>query len=187
MMDELFKTVPVKDLNDNLFKIIDNDWMLITAGRMESFNTMTANWGTMGILWHKPVAICFIRPTRHTFQFAEKSGLFTLSFFEEEYRNILDFCGTHSGRDIDKVKQTGLKPVFTSQGGIAFAQARMVLECRKLYADFLRPENFILSDVGTKNYPKKDFHKFFIGEIENCYIKRDKTTRSSFSSTAGLK
>ncbi len=172
-MDTLFKLVLPGDLSENFFKLIKNDWMLITAGNIGSFNTMTASWGTMGILWNKPIAVCFIRPHRFTYEFAEKYEYFTLSFFNEQYREVLDFCGTHSGRDIDKVSQTGLKPVETALGNITFEQSRLVLECRKIYADTLKPENFILAEVAKKNYPAQDFHKFYIGEIIGCY-ERDK-------------
>ena len=168
-MTTLFNTVSAESLKDNFFSRLDRDWMLITAGTMAHFNTMTASWGTLGILWNKPVAICFIRPQRFTFQFAEKHAFYTLSFLEEQYRDILDFCGSHSGKDTDKVSQTGLKPVELGAESITFEQARLVIECRKLYADFIKPENFLVREIMEKNYPGKDFHRFFIGEIVNCY------------------
>jgi flavin reductase (DIM6/NTAB) family NADH-FMN oxidoreductase RutF len=132
---------------------------------------MTASWGTTGILWNKPVAICFIRPQRYTFDFAEKNDHFTLSFLGVEYKDALNFCGTHSGRNVDKIRKTGLKPVETSNGSVTFEQARLVLECRKLYADYLKEENFLVKTLVEKNYRQKDFHKFFIGEIVACYVR----------------
>jgi flavin reductase (DIM6/NTAB) family NADH-FMN oxidoreductase RutF len=170
-MDTLFDSIAPGELNENFFNLIKNDWMLVTAGTMGNFNTMTASWGTMGILWNKPIAICFIRPHRYTYEFTEKYECFTLSFFNYQYREVLDFCGTHSGRDIDKVSQTGLRPIETDLGNITFEQSRLVLECRKIYADTLKPENFLLMEVANKNYPAKDFHKFYIGEIVGCYVK----------------
>jgi flavin reductase (DIM6/NTAB) family NADH-FMN oxidoreductase RutF len=141
-MTTMFKTVNPEELKDNFFSQINNDWMLITAGNLSHFNTMTASWGTMGILWNKPVAICFVRPQRYTFQFTEKQNYFTLSFLEEKYRDILSFCGSHSGKDTDKIAGTGLVPVALDAESITFEQARLVFECRKLYADFIKPENF---------------------------------------------
>jgi len=172
-MDTLFKSLSPEGLHENFFNLIKNDWMLVTAGKIGNFNTMTASWGSMGILWNKPIAICFIRPHRYTYEFAEKYDCFTLSFFDFKYREILDYCGTHSGRDIDKVSQTGLRPVETEQGNITFEQSRLVLECRKMYADTLEPANFIQMDVAKKNYPSKDYHKFYIGEIMGCYVKKE--------------
>jgi len=171
-MESFFDLILPGEIHDNFFSLIHEDWMLITAGNTGSYNTMTASWGTVGILWSKPIAICFIRPHRYTFRFVEEHSYYTLSFFDYRSREILDFCGTHSGRDIDKVGQTGLRPLETSLGNISFEQARLVLECRKIYADFLKAENFLLPEIALKNYPGNDFHKFFIGEIIGCYIRK---------------
>jgi len=166
-----FKEIAVKDLNENVFRLFDDVWTLITAGNINSFNTMTASWGGLGILWNKPIAICFIRPQRYTFQFAEKSSFFTLSFFNDEYRKILNYCGSRSGRDHDKIIETGLIPVITRSGNITYDQARLVFECMKLYSDNLHEGYFIVKELISKNYPINDFHRFYIGEIETCYIK----------------
>ena len=83
-----FVKVNPEEITDNVFKIIGSDWMLVTAGTLEDYNTMTASWGTMGVLWGKRICICFIRPSRYTYQFMEKNALFTLSFFGEEQREI---------------------------------------------------------------------------------------------------
>jgi flavin reductase (DIM6/NTAB) family NADH-FMN oxidoreductase RutF len=171
MFANLFKPVHPEKLNENFFRLINKDWMLVTAGSSEKFNTMTASWGTIGILWNKPIAVCFIRPHRYTFQFTEKSAYFTLSFFDSSFKKALNYCGSHSGREFDKVAQTGLIPIVTPGGSIAFENARLILECKKLYSDFLREENFIAKDLVGANYSTKDFHKFFIGEIEGCYIR----------------
>lgn len=169
-IDDLFKKTDIKHLKDNFFKVLDDEWMLITAGNSTDFNMMTASWGTMGILWNKPVAVCFIRPHRYTFQFAEKSDFYTLSFFKTSDRKILNFCGNKSGRDIDKVKETGLIPMITENGNIGYRQARMVMECRIIYTDYLEEDRFIIPEVALRNYPSKDFHRFYIGEIVNCYV-----------------
>lgn len=165
---EEFDTISPFELTENLFNSLDNDWMLITAGNEQKYNTMTASWGGLGILWNKPVAFIFIRPQRYTFEFAEKSSYLTLSFFEEQYRKALNFCGAKSGRDYDKVKETGLTPIRTDNG-IAFEESRLIIECEKLYADFLKTEQFIDKGVILKNYPKSDFHRMYIGEIKSVY------------------
>jgi flavin reductase (DIM6/NTAB) family NADH-FMN oxidoreductase RutF len=169
-MEKKFAQIPVKELNDNVFHLLDDDWMLITAGDPGNFNTMTASWGALGILWHLPVSICFVRPHRYTFEFMEASEYYTLCFLEEQYRDMLQFCGTHSGKDVDKVAETGLVPLTTETGNIFYEQCKLVLECRKLYSDFLKEERVELQNLIDKNYPKKDFHKFYIGEIISCLI-----------------
>lgn len=169
MSKEFVEITPGK-LNENTFDLIGKEWMLITAGTAEHFNTMTASWGTFGILWNLPVAICFIRPQRYTFEFTESSDFYTLNFLEPGHRDTLQFCGTSSGRDFDKVKETGLTPRITSQNNVYFEQCRLVVECRKLYADRINENSFIVPELIGKNYPKKDYHKFYIGEIVSCLV-----------------
>jgi len=164
-----FTEIQPELLADNPFKLIGKDWMLITAGTPESFNTMTASWGGLGVLWEKKVAFCFIRPTRHTYGFMEKSGEFTLSFFEEQHRKALTFCGSRSGRDTDKVKEAGLTPV-KKEGFVYFGEARLVLSCRKLYYQDISPERFLDPQIATM-YPKKDYHRMYVGEIVKCLVK----------------
>ncbi len=157
-------------LQDNTFKLIGKDWMLITAGEPESFNIMTASWGGLGVLWEQKVAFCFVRPTRHTYQFIEQSERFTLSFFEDRHRKILSFCGSHSGRDTDKIKATGLTPIRDMEF-VYFAEARLVLACRKIYAQDINPGLFLDPRIETM-YPQKDYHRMFVGEIEKCLLRQ---------------
>ena len=104
------KAIEPSLVKDNFIEIIGKEWMLVTAGTKEKFNTMTASWGGIGWLWNKPVAFVFIRPERYTYEFVEKNDYLTLSFLGEENKKIHAVCGSKSGRNIDKVKETGLKP-----------------------------------------------------------------------------
>jgi flavin reductase (DIM6/NTAB) family NADH-FMN oxidoreductase RutF len=167
-MTNIFKPFNIKSLDRNLFSMLDDDWMLITAGKFGSFNTMTASWGGFGILWNKPVAFVFIRPQRYTLGFIENQEYFTLSFFREEYREILKICGSVSGRDTDKVASTGLVPFETACKGVSFQQASLYLECRKLYRDQIKPDGFFIKEVDKKNYKDNDHHFMFIAEIITC-------------------
>ena len=69
------KEIKATELTDNLFQTIGKEWMLVTAGTPEKFNTMTASWGGTGWLWNKPVAFVFIRPERYTYEFIEKNTI----------------------------------------------------------------------------------------------------------------
>ena len=142
--------------------------MLITAGNTSKFNTMTASWGGFGILWNLPVAFIFVRPTRYTYRFTEKAEYFTLCFFERKYRKALNYCGSHSGREVDKIKATGLIPQATGKGNVYFKQARLILECRKIYFHDINPEYFLEKAIND-NYPLKDYHRLYIGQVENCW------------------
>ncbi len=143
--------------------------MLITAGMPDRFNTMTASWGGLGVLWERKVAFCFIRPTRYTYEFVERSERYTLSFFREQNRKALTFCGTHSGRDRDKVREAGLTPVRDG-GFIYFNEARLVLECRKIYFQDIGPERFLDREI-NEMYSEKDYHRMYVGEIEKCLVQ----------------
>ena len=169
MLDN-FKTIEPTQVRDNVFKLIDRDWMLITAGSIKSWNTMTASWSGLGVLWNKPVAFAFVRPTRHTYGFMERSGRFTLSFFHARFRQALVFCGTHSGRDTDKAAATGLEPLAVAPGAVSFRQARLVMVCRKLYTTDIAPGRFLDPKI-DKLYPKKDYHRLYVGEITACLAR----------------
>lgn len=170
-MNSNFEKIDPASIQDNPFTLIGKDWMLITSGNIEKFNTMTASWGGFGILWNKKVCFIFIRPTRYTYEFIEQNDNFTLSFFSEDYRKALSFCGTRSGRDVDKIAATGLTPVSGSQDTVYFEEARLVLECKKLYFQDLDPANFLDPDI-EKNYAAKDYHRVYVGEIVGCYLKK---------------
>ncbi len=155
------------ELNENLFSLLDREWMLITARDPETgrINTMTASWGGFGILWNKPVAFVFIRPQRYTHEFTEMAEGMTLSFFSEEYRDALKLCGRISGRDCDKIAGAGLTPTLIGERA-AFAEAKMVMSCRKLYADDLREGAFVDAAL-LSNYSAGDYHTMYICEIED--------------------
>lgn len=165
-----FHPIAPTDITGNVFDLIGNRWMLVTSGDESGFNTMTASWGGMGVIWSRPAAFCFIRPQRYTYTFLKKNSLYTLSFYDDEkYRKALNICGSKSGRDGDKVKEAGLTPVF-SDGTAYFEQASLVLICRKLAEQPMDPACFIDPAI-EKNYPNKDYHKIFVGEIVKVLAK----------------
>lgn len=164
-----FRKIAPSQINDNVFEMIGKEWALVTSGVKGNFNTMTISWGGMGIMWNKPVAFTFIRPQRHTFGFMENNEYFSMSFFDESFRKALSFCGTHSGRDVDKVKETGLTPAFTEDGVPYFEQAKLVLICKKLYGQFLNEES-IISEPVKDNYDN-DYHKMYVSEIVKALQK----------------
>lgn len=166
-----FKCVKAEELSDNIFQLIGSDWMLVTAGSPEKYNTMTASWGGAGVLWGKNVCWCVIRPQRYTYEFIEKNGVFTLSFFDEKYKDALNLCGSKSGREINKAEAAGITPIAGELAGTTeFAEARLVLECKKLYYQDIAPKNFVDADI-DKWYSEKDYHRMYIGEIVNCKTK----------------
>ena len=159
--------------NEDIFNLIGKQWMLVTAGNQERFNTMTASWGGIGWLWNKPVAFVFIRPERYTHEFVEANERFTLSFYGENFRKALQLCGSKSGRDTDKVAATGLTPVTLESGAITFAEARLTLDCRKLFKTSMEEANFIEKELVEKWYGGSHggFHDLYVVEIGSVYAE----------------
>ena len=165
-----FKKIDLSEWNGNPFNAIGKDWFLLTAGTQETgFNFMTASWGQMGILWNQPSVTCYVRKSRYTYDFMEKQDTFTLAFFPESNRDALKFCGANSGRDFDKVKETGLHPV-TLEGGVGFEEAKLVLICRKQFAADM-DMNAIPQNIADKFYHGDAAHKMYIGEILAAYVQ----------------
>ena len=168
----MLQKIDPKTLTMNPFTLIGDQWLLITAGTPEHCNTMTASWGGLGVLWGAPAATIYLRPQRYTKEFVDNNDYFTLCFFDESYRKALNLCGSTSGRDVDKIKECG----FTVQAGAGnapyFAEAELVLVCRKAYWQDMDPTHFLDDEIDGRHYPKKDYHRIFIGEIETVLKKK---------------
>ncbi|MCL1819879.1 MAG: flavin reductase [Oscillospiraceae bacterium] len=164
------KTADINSFS-NVFEEIGKRWMLITAEKDGKVNTMTASWGGLGIMWGLPVAYVVIRPQRYTREFLDASDKFTASFYSEEYRPALNLCGVKSGRDCDKIAEAGLTTVRSDNGFTWFEQADDVLCLKKLYVQQFEESSFIYPEIHKANYPKKDFHFLYIGEIEEYMTK----------------
>ena len=82
----------------------------------------------------------------------------------EEYRQILNYCGTKSGRDEDKIAETKLT-IDESEKAPIFKESRLVLICKKLYAQDMSEDSFIDKSLVEKNYKAKDFHTMYVAEI----------------------
>lgn len=163
------KEIDIKSLEEfNPFSKIADDWFLVTAGDESGYNTMTASWGSVGTMWGKSVAVTVIRPQRYTKEFVDKSEYFTISFLKKGNKDKLSFCGSKSGRDFDKAKETGLIPLFVDNT-TSFEQAELILICRKVFAQDINPDSFLDKNLIDKWYPEKDFHTAYVGEIVKAY------------------
>ncbi|MDE5763693.1 MAG: flavin reductase family protein [Ruminococcus sp.] len=166
-----FRKIDISELQFNPFTKIGKEWMLLTGGTMDKFNTMTASWGQLGVLWNKNVLTCYIRPNRYTYEFVENGDMFSASFFGEEFRKVLSFCGSHSGRDCDKIAETGLVP-SEFDGTVGFEQADMILICRKLYSYDMTENGFLTDDgIPEKFFGSDPYHRAYIAEIIGVYVK----------------
>ncbi len=156
---------------ENAIKLIGKDWMLITARDGEKQNAMTASWGSLGVLWNKNVCTVYIRPQRYTYGLVEAEERFSVSFFDERYRDALKYCGRVSGRDHDKLAEAGLGAAELD-GVPVIREARLTLICRKLYSDDIKRERFIDESL-LDNYKENDFHRFYICEIEKALLSAE--------------
>ena len=142
-------------------------WFLLTCGDFAAgqYNCMTVSWGSLGEMWNVPFAQVVVRPHRYTFQFIEKYPTFTLCTFAHKYRAALNLLGSKSGRDSDKIAESGLTPIAASKvAAPVYEQAELAIECRKMYWQDLDPSHFLAPGI-ARNYPEKDYHRVFYGEV----------------------
>ena len=157
-------------IEDFIFKPMaewDVQGMLLTSGDFMSghFNAMTVGWGSMGIMWGLPFMQVVVRPVRYTYQFMEKYDTLTVCAFSEIYAPALKLLGNKSGRDGDKISEAGLTPIASALvAAPGYAQADLILECRKIYWDDLEKTHFLDPRL-EKKYPAKDYHRSYFGEI----------------------
>lgn len=123
-------------------------------------------------MWNKPVAFAVIRPTRYTFEFVESRKRFTLSFFSQNYKKALGIFGSKSGRDCDKVAESGLTPFFTESGAPAYEEAKLILDCSAIYSQTLDESAFLDSEALKKWYSSDPLHKLYVAEINDVLIRR---------------
>lgn len=166
----MYKEIQASQLNENVFSMIGKQWTLITAEDNGHANTMTASWGGLGVIWNKNVVTVYVRPQRYTKSIMDKTNTFSLTFFDEEYRNMLQYMGKASGKDEDKIKHENLHLIHELDTPY-FEEARVVILCKKLYSQDMRPECFDVKDMDHTFYPQKDYHTLYIGEITKILIK----------------
>ena len=141
-------------------------FLTVKAG--EKVNTMTIGWATIGFVWRKPVFMIAVRDSRHTFGLLEATDNFTVSVPGGDMKDAVMFCGTKSGRDVDKFAELGLKtregqkvasPVIDTPG--------LHFECRIVFKSAMDPADLAPDLDGL--YPEKDYHTLYYGEILACY------------------
>lgn len=164
------KEIQPEQFDKNVFQMIGKDWMLVTAEKDGKVNTMTASWGGVGVMWGKNVAYVVIRPQRYTKEFIDESDTFSLSILDNSYRKTLNYLGTVSGRDEDKIQKSGLT-VEHSGNTPYFKEANTVLLLKKLYHQEMNPDCFIDKSLIEKWYPNADYHTLYVAEIEKILIQ----------------
>jgi len=138
---------------------------LLCVGNMQKHNCMTISWATMGVLWNRHIFVVYVRPTRYTFGLINSYPDFTVNFFSAECRDKLAYCGTVSGRDVDKFAEAGLSVVASKKvDSPSVDESHLIIEARTIYAQDLDPRAFVDPRIND-HYPRKDYHRMFMGEI----------------------
>jgi len=160
--DELFKALP---------KILDSlkrrGLLLASTGKSCRANVMTIGWANIGILWYRPFFIAYVRRSRYTHELLEETGDFTVNVPPEDFDNVIEYCGTRSGRNVDKVKELGLK-VEDSRAvkSPGLAASPVTLECKIVFKKDIESHD-VPSHVRDRFYSKDDYHTCYFAEIVN--------------------
>ena len=160
-------------LTPEVFSVFGSNNALLTAGNRSRCNTMTIGWCQLGRIWNRPTCTVFVRPERYTYQFMESGDYFTVSVFPLSDRKTMAFCGTKSGRDIDKIKECGLTVCYGTGDAPFFDEAEWVLVCRKIYAQDMTADCTLDDECILPYYGEKGgWHRMYVGEVVEAYTKK---------------
>ncbi len=149
--------------NTDIFQQFDKKWALLTSGSEDNYNTMTISWGSLGTIWNKPTATVYVRGSRYTHDYIDSNDYFTISFYPEKYKKELGILGSKSGREMDKMSDSGLTAIKIGTS-ITFKEAELTIVCKKLFKQRLLSEN-MPADVVNAFYGDNDLHDMYIGEV----------------------
>jgi flavin reductase (DIM6/NTAB) family NADH-FMN oxidoreductase RutF len=167
-----WRKIPPAEIRINPIKKFGDEWMALAVGKEGDMNAMTISWGHLGVLWREPTVMVYVASSRYTHSFMERNKYFTVIGFPEKYRSALQYLGTHSGRNGDKIKAAGLTATFTELGNPMFEEGNIVIECKILYSEVLDIQR--APEWMKANYDKKTgdgAHTMYVGQIINVWVK----------------
>jgi len=157
----------------------DDGILLVAAGKDGRPNAMTIGWGLVGTIWRKPFFTVAVRLSRYTHKLMEESDTFTVCLPAKGMEEILDVCGTKSGRDMDKFKELGLTARKGFQVDAPYiAECPVHYECRVAYKVELKPGQLI-EELENDAYPEGDYHVLYFGQILGVYVSNDAAEKLS--------
>jgi len=164
-------------LRETLDALADPGCLLATRGNDGTQNAMTIGWGTIGIIWGRPVFVVLVRPSRHTWKLLEENGDFTVNVPPPELREAVGICGSRSRRDHDKFAETGLTPVPSRRvAAPVIEQCVIAYECRTIHRNHVVPEA-LAPAVARDCYRSGDFHTLYFGQILGVLAEPDARER----------
>ncbi len=158
-----FIRINTKDLTLQPFECFKNGTLLL-AGDEKDSNSLCVSNVMFGQMWDKDVVMIALKPLRFTKEFVDLNETFSLNFFDDKYQKEIDYIGSVSGRDVNKMKKSNLK-VSVYRGTPFYEQSNTVIFCKKLYTQEFKESSFIDTSLIAKNYLFKDFHSIYIAEI----------------------
>ncbi len=174
--DQLFKQISPEEICDNVFVLVGKVFAVITAGKADHYNSMTASGGGFGVLLRKPTTWCILRADRYTLEMIQKEQTYTMSYFPDEYKKQILFLGSKSGRDSEKMSEVELTSVQTPSGDMSFKEARLIIECKLTALTTANPNDFYTQEakdfINEAYKEAKVYRKFVFGEITHVWVKK---------------
>ena len=171
----MFKQISPEEIRDDVFTLTGRIFPVVTAGKKDNYNSMTASGGGMGMIFMKPATWCIFPENRYTLEIIKKEQAYTLSYFPDEYREQVLFLGSKSGRDSDKMKEVKLTGIQTPSGNMSFKEARLIIECKLAQVTTPSPDDFYTQearDYIDEAYQKaKVYRQYVFGEITHVWMK----------------
>lgn len=173
--DQLFKQISPEEIIDNVFTLVGKNFPIITSGKKDYYNSMTASGGGLGLLFMKPSIWCILRADRFTLEVIQREQSYTMSYFPKEYKEQVLFLGSKSGRTGEKMKEVDLTGVQTPSGNMTFKEARLIFECKLTQITTPDPNDFYSQEA--KDWIKEvymetnHYRKYVYGEITNVWVK----------------
>lgn len=128
--------------------------ILVTCRHGKTDNIFTLDWHSPLSFDPKLYAIA-VGKTRFSHELISKSKVFAVNFMDKKYEKEIYYCGSHSGRTVDKFKETG----FTKEESEKIDCPR-IKECLAFF------ECQVIKSIETGD------HTLFIAKIVNEGYKR---------------
>ena len=175
--DQLFKRISPEEICDNVFTLVGKVFPVITAGKDDHYNSMTASGGGMGMLFKKPTTWCILQANRYTLEMIQKEQTYTLSYFPNEYMKQILFLGSKSGRNSEKMKEVELTSIQTPSGDMSFKEARLIIECKLTEITTPNPNDFYTQEakdaINEAYKEESDYRKYVFGEITHVWVIKE--------------
>jgi len=148
--------------------------LLVSQAKRGKPNAMTIGWGSVGVIWGKPIFVVLVRPSRYTYGCIENVPEFTVNVPTPDMKEVTKFCGSRSGRDLDKFAKLGLTALPSAKvEPPLIGECAIHYECRVVHRNDVLPDE-LARQIITGCYAQGDFHRVYFGEILRVCVDREK-------------